>query len=301
MTTLSTAAAPMAPRGFMAKAGTFAAGTALAGAAIFGGATVAPTISSSLAASVQHDFLLTADTAPMVTDFVTSLQNLLDTLGFGNMGEVLGLFSTDSVDITTASTLATLLSTLNPEGATLESITGGFLSQDLTALLDGVQIGGASLGSIPIDDLLGDFIGGDGANTSIGDLLTQLGFGPYVGLLNLPMLDLSPTDTVGDLLNDLLGITSTTSLNDLLTDNGLGDATIATMLGIDPDQPWDEVISNITVGGTIMDPDGTGILGDETLGDLLTSLLGTDADPVTDTTTLTDFLGDLGLFDMLGV
>src|SRR5690625_7755656 len=93
MTIISTVTAPLAPRGFMAKAGTFAAGTALAGAAIFGGATVAPTITSSLAASVQHDFVLTADSD--FPTFTASLQNLLDTLGYGNIGQVLSLFGTN--------------------------------------------------------------------------------------------------------------------------------------------------------------------------------------------------------------
>src|SRR5690625_2214699 len=139
MTIFSVAAAPMAPRGFIAKAGTFAAGTALAGAAIFGGATVAPTISSSLTASVHHDFVLTADSD--FPTFTASLQNLLDTLGYGNMGEVLGLFGTNEDGtpiVTTTSDLSVLLTALNPDHLSLNDITGGFLSQDLTVLLDGV-------------------------------------------------------------------------------------------------------------------------------------------------------------------
>lgn len=300
MTTLTIGTATES-RGFMAKTGALVASTAFAGAALFGGVAVAPTVASSLTASVHQDYVLTADGD--FPTFAESLQTLLTTLGFGNMGQVLGLFGDD---INTSSSLADLLSALNPDGASLDSITFGLLSADFSDLLSQVTMPGADgtpvpLGSIPIDSLIGGFIGGDGANTSIGDLLGLFGLGDYAGLLNLPFFDLSPDTSLADLLNDMLGITSTMTLTDLLNANDLGDATLGGMLGIDPSLPWNEVISGITLGGTLSDPDGTGILGDETLGALLTSLLGTGADPVTDSTTLTDFLGDLGIFDMLGL
>lgn len=291
---------PMAPRGFVAKAGAFAAGTALAGAAVFGGVTVAPTVTAGLSASVQHEVTLNA-----FPTFTESLQTLLDTLEFGTMGQVLGLFGED---ISTSSTLAALLATLNPDGLTLDDVTNNLFSSDISSLLADVQIpvgGGATaaLGEVPIDALIGTFIGGTGANESIGDVLTALGLGPYVGLLDLPFLDLSPNLTVAELLSDMLGIDSDTTLDSLVIGNGqtLGDATLGGLFGIDGSTPWDQFLDNMTVGGTIIDPDGTGILGDETLGALLTSLLGVGADPVTDATTLTDFLGDLGIFSMLGL
>lgn len=301
MSTLSITA-PMGTRGFMTKAGVLTAGTALAGAALFGGVAVAPTVASGITASVQRDYVLTA----AFPTFTESLQTLLDTLGFGNMGQVLGLFGDG---ISTTSELSALLATLNPEGTSLDAVTGGLLSTDLTALLNDVQLpvgdgATAPLGAIPIDDLIGGFIGGAGANTSIGDLLGFFGLGSYAGLLDLPMLGLSPTDTLASLLNEMLGIGATTSINDLLDSNGMTDATIASLLGITPDQlgaGWDQFVGDITVGGTLSDPEGTGVLGDETLGALLTSLLGTDATAVTDSTTLTDFLGDLGIFSMFGL
>ncbi|OBY30143.1 hypothetical protein ACT18_19240 [Mycolicibacter kumamotonensis] len=290
----------MAPRGFVAKAGAFAAGTALAGAAVFGGVAVAPTVTAGLSASVQHEVTLNA-----FPTFTESLQTLLDTLEFGTMGQVLGLFGED---ISTSSTLAALLATLNPDGLTLDDVTNNLFSSDISSLLADVQIpigGGATaaLGEVPIDALIGTFIGGTGANESIGDVLTALGLGPYVGLLDLPFLDLSPNLTVAELLSDMLGIDSDTTLDSLVIGNGqtLGDATLGSLFGIDGSTPWDQFLDNMTVGGTIIDPDGTGILGDETLGALLTSLLGVGADPVTDATTLTDFLGDLGIFSMLGL
>ncbi|GFG86222.1 hypothetical protein MALGJ_28980 [Mycolicibacter algericus] len=293
--------APMAPRGFMAKTGALVASTAFAGAALFGGVAVAPTVASSLAASVQHDYVLTADGD--FPTFAESLQTLLTALDFGNMGQVLGLFGDD---INTSSSLADLLAALNPDHVSLDELTLGLLSTDFSGLLNEVTLPGADgapvpLGLIPIDSLIGGFIGGDGANTSIGDLLGLFGLGDYAGLLNLPFFDLSPDTSLADLLNDMLGITFTMTLTDLLNANDLGDATLAGLLGIDPDADWNEVISGITLGGTLSDPDGTGELGDATLGGLLTSLLGTGADPVTDATTLTDFLGDLGIFSMLGL
>lgn len=292
---------PIAPRGFMAKTGALVASTAFAGAALFGGVAVAPTVASSLSASVHHDYVLTADGD--FPTFAESLQTLLTALDFGNMGQVLGLFGEG---ITTSSSLADLLAALNPDGASLDSITLGLLSTDFSDLLTEVTMPSPDgppvpLGMIPIDSLLGGFIGGEGANTSIGDLLGLFGLGDYAGLLNLPFFGLSPETSLADLLNEMLGIDSQMTLTDLLNANDLGEATLAGMLGIDASDPWDEVISSITVGGTLSDPDGTGTLGAETLGGLLTSLLGYGADPVTDATTLTDFLGDLGIFDMLGL
>ncbi|MEZ0382455.1 hypothetical protein [Mycobacterium sp. pW045] len=292
---------PIAPRGFMAKTGALVASTAFAGAALFGGVAVAPTVASSLSASVHHDYVLTADGD--FPTFAESLQTLLTALDFGNMGQVLGLFGEG---ITTSSSLADLLAALNPDGVSIDELTLGLLSTDFSDLLNEVTLpgeGGAPvpLGLIPIGDLLGGFIGGDGAGTSIGDLLGLFGLGDYAGLLNLPFFGLSPDTSLADLLNDMLGITSTTTLNDLLVDSELDTASIASLLEIDPTADWDDVISNITLGGTLSDPDGTAILGDATLGGLLTSLLGYGADPVTDATTLTDFLGDLGIFDMLGL
>ncbi|ORV49281.1 hypothetical protein AWC02_06655 [Mycolicibacter engbaekii] len=279
------------------KAGALMAGTAFAGAALLGGTAVAPAISAGISASAQHEVMLTA-TYPT---FAESLQSLLDAIELGNMGQVLGIFGDD---IDTATTLAVLLAALNPDDMSLDTATLGMLSADITALLDDVDFGGNPLGSIPITSLLGGFIGGDGAATELGTLLGYVGLGEFAGLLNIPFTDLSPETTVAELLEALLGIDATTSLNDLLDQNGMEDATIGGLLGISPEQlaaGWDSFVSSMVVGGTLADPDGIGVLGDQTLGSLLTALLGTGADPVTDLTTLTDFLGDLGLFEMLGL
>lgn len=298
MSTLSAVAAPVSPRGFIAKAGALAAGTAFAGATLFGGAAAVPMAVPGLTASVQHDYVLTAN--DVVTDFATSLQTLLDALHYGTIGEVLGLFGDD---ITTASSLGDLLAALNPDDTSLNAITLGLLSLPLTDLLNEVPFGTGdeTLGSASIAELLQGFIGGAGADTTIGDLLGLFSMGEYAGLLNLPFLGLSPGDSLGDLLNDMLGINVNASINDLLTASDLGGDTIGGLLGIDPSQPWDEVISNITLGGTLTDPDGTSVLGDATLAGLLGSLLPDGSDAVTDATTLTDFLGDLGIFTMLGL
>lgn len=296
MSTCSTVVAPIGVRGFAVKARTLAAGAVVAGTALLGGTAVAPTITAGLTASVQHEVTLTA-----FPTFTESLQSLLNAVDFGNMGQVLGVFGDG---VSTTSSLATVLAALNPNGMTLDTATWGILSTDLTALLNDVELGGHPLGSIPIDSLVGGLIGGDGADTEVGTLLGYFGLGPYAGLLDLPMFDLSPTDKVGDLLNSMLGIDATTSINDMLNADGMTDATVASLLGITPTQlsaGWDQFVDNMVVGGTLASPDGSGVLGDETLGTLLTALLGTGDDPVTDDTTLTSVLSDLGLFTMLGL
>ncbi|MCV7383642.1 hypothetical protein [Mycolicibacter longobardus] len=296
MSTLSTAAEPMGPRGFVVKAGALAAGTIFAGASLLGGTAVAPTTGTSLTASVQHDIVLSADEA--FPTFTESLQTLLNAIELGTVGQLLAVFGED---ISTSSTLSALLLALNPEGTSLDDITLGLLSTDFSELLSSVEIGGVSLGAIPINELIGDFLGSQGADTSLGTVLTALGLGDYAGLLNIPFTDFSPNTTVAELLELLLGIDSTTTLNDLLVDNELDEATIGGLLGIDSSLPWNQIISGLVVGGTLTEPEGTGVLGDETLGSLLTLLLGTGAEDVTDATTLTDFLDALGIFGMLGV
>ncbi|ORW06954.1 hypothetical protein AWC16_22135 [Mycolicibacter longobardus] len=286
----------MGPRGFVVKAGALAAGTIFAGASLLGGTAVAPTTGTSLTASVQHDIVLSADEA--FPTFTESLQTLLNAIELGTVGQLLAVFGED---ISTSSTLSALLLALNPEGTSLDDITLGLLSTDFSELLSSVEIGGVSLGAIPINELIGDFLGSQGADTSLGTVLTALGLGDYAGLLNIPFTDFSPNTTVAELLELLLGIDSTTTLNDLLVDNELDEATIGGLLGIDSSLPWNQIISGLVVGGTLTEPEGTGVLGDETLGSLLTLLLGTGAEDVTDATTLTDFLDALGIFGMLGV
>lgn len=315
MSTLSIAA-PTESHGFMAKAGALAAGTALAGAALFGGVAVAPTIATSLTGSVQHDYVLTtaADPTDTFPTFEASLQSLLTALKFGNMGQVLGLFGDDADGkalITTGSDLSVLLAALNSKDMSLDTATGHLLSTPIGNLLSDVMVPTgpgttAALGAVPIDDLIGGFIGGTGANESIGTIMTALGLGDFAGLLRLSFLGLSPDMTLSSLLNGLLGISSTTTLDSLVIGNGqtLGDATIGGLLGIDSTElaaNWDQFVDNIKLGGTLIDPDGTGTLGDETLSQLLTSLLPAGSDAVGDGTSVTDFLGDLGIFSMLGL
>lgn len=287
MSTLSTVAAPTGPRGFVAKTGALAAGTALAGAALLGGAVVTPAIPTAFAASVQQEFTLTA-----TPSFEDSLQALLTTLNYGTMGDVLHVFGPT---IGTDSTVGDLLATFNPTHVSLDTMTMGLLTADITDLLNNVQIGGVGLGDMPIDALVGSLLGAGGASTTFGDLLNTFNMGQYAGLLDIPALGLSPDDTVVGMLNTLLGINDTTTLGALAFGDGtLGDATLGGMLGLTSTQlegGWDQFI-----GG--LDLTGAGALGDETLGGFLGSLVGS-TDALTDTTTVTDVLGDLGLFGLL--
>lgn len=111
------------------RGGALAAATVFAGAGLAGAATVGPDLPSSPLAVVHHDYVLTVDPAPMVTDFATSLQNLLNAWDLGTLDEVLAGFGTvpnssPEVDFSVSSTVAQLLTRLNPDGLTLGQIFG---------------------------------------------------------------------------------------------------------------------------------------------------------------------------------
>ena len=294
MSTLSTVAAPMGPRGFVAKAGTLAAGTALAGAALLGGTTVAPVISSGLAASVQQDFALTASPT-----FSESLQSLLGLIKFGDVGQVLNFVAPG---IGSDSTVAQLLAALNSDHYSLDKVTGGLLSMPFDKLLEGITIGNSNLGDVPIDTLVTSMLGGAGASATLGTVMDAMGLHDYAGFLNLPFLGLNPdSTTVADLLNMALGITSTTSINDLLEANGMDSATIGGLLDISPAQlgaDWNLYVDSLNLGGSLLGGAGEN-LGSQDLGDLLGNMLGIGS--LTDDTTLTSILTDLGVFSMLGL
>lgn len=83
----------------------------------------------------------------------------------------------------------------------------------------------------------------------------------------------------------------------------LGNADLNQLLGITSAQlaePWDEFVDNLSTSG-ILSSSPT-ILGDDTLGDLLTALLphGSALPPVVDGTEVAAFLDALGLFGPLG-
>lgn len=304
MTVLSIAAVPTERRWFAAKVAVLAAGSAVAGAALFGGVAAGPLLPGTSFANVQHDVALVALVdAPT---FVQSLQSVFDALHVGNMGDVLGLVGTG---LNTESPLSGLLAALNPgpNPLSLDAITGGLLGSDVGAILQ--QFG---LADTSIDSLVGGLLGGTGADASLYDIATALGLGQFAGLVNA--LDictfgetcgllqsgttLTDNSSMSDWLSAMLKIdTNTASLGQLALGNGtLGDAPLNSLLGISDAQlaqPWDQFVSALPTGGGLLDPEGTGTLGQESLGALLTSLTGGAA--VTDTTTLTDFLGDIGL------
>lgn len=300
--------------------GTVAASAVVAGGSLLGAAAVGPQLPAGPAAHVQ-DVALTA--APT---FEESVQALLNALGIGTVGDLLGKIGLDHEvtpvgPLDTESALSALLADLNPLHTTLDAATGGLLGDQVGAILANTYIGGQAISGLDIDTIAGDLLGKpvDGANAaSIYDLFNALGLGPYAGLVDVlkvfpgGLLDphLTSSDSVGQLLSSLLNVdTSSTTLGELpLTIGGstttLADADLYQLLGIPQaalSAPWDQFVDNLPTSG-VLSPTPT-ILGDESLGDLLTSLLphGSDVAPVVDTTLVTDYLDALGLFAALGL
>lgn len=75
----------------------------------------------------------------------------------------------------------------------------------------------------------------------------------------------------------------------------MDNATLGLLFGMPPTQPWDQYISTLPFGGTLLDPSGD-TWGEQTLGSFLTSFLPEDSGLTIDgTTTITDILEALGL------
>lgn len=297
------------------RVGTVAASAVVAGGSLLGAAAVGPQLPAGPAAHVQ-DVRLAA-----VPTFQESLQALLNVLGVGTVGDLLGKVGLDHEvtpvgPLDTESAFSALLADMNPLGTTLNAATGDILGAPVGALLENMFIGNQPVSDLTIDTLVGDLLGqpvsGAGA-ADINDLFTALGLGQYSGLVDIipnffgTLLNpnLHASDPVGYLLSSLLNVnTSTETLGELpITIGGssttLGDADLNQLLGITTAQlnePWDQFIDNLPTSG-ILSPTQT-LLGDETLGDLLTSLLPHDSAiaPVIDTTLVTDYLDALGLF-----
>lgn len=294
-----------------------AAGVVVAGGALFGAAQLGGLNPAGAFAPAQHqDVALAASPT-----FEESVQALLNALNIGTMGQLLGTLGTDH-DLTppapldTASALSALLADLNPNDTTLGAAIPA-LGAQVGELLNTIYIGNDPISGLPIDTIVGDVLGGPGAGGTIQSLLDSLGLGQYAGLVDViknfngTLLDpnLSPTNSISDLLSSLLNTnTSTELLGSLPITVGnvtttLGNADLNQLLGISSAQlaePWNTFVDNLPTSG-ILSPNPT-ILGDDTLGELLTSLLshGSALAPVVDGTEVAAFLDALGLFGPLG-
>ncbi|MGA8548415.1 MAG: hypothetical protein WB785_24600 [Mycobacterium sp.] len=293
-------------------AGAVVAGGALLGAAQLGGLNPG----EAFQPVQQRDVALAASPT-----FEESVQALLNALNIGTMGQLLGTLGTDHelvppAPLDTASALSALLADLNPNDTTLGAAIPALGSQ-VGELLNTIFIGSTPIGSLPIDTLAGDLLGESATSATIQNLFDTLGLGSYAGLVDViknfngTLLDpnLNPSDSLSDLLSSLLNTnTSTELLGSLPITVGnvtttLGDADLNQLLGITSAQlaePWDTFVDNLSTSG-ILSPNPT-ILGDDTLGELLTSLLphGSALAPVVDGTEVAAFLDALGLFGPLG-
>jgi hypothetical protein len=303
--------------GTATKAGAAAAGTAVVGAALFGAAQIGG-LDPVAALHPAHHREVALAASPT---FEESFQALLDALHIGTMGQLLGTFGLDH-DLTppapldTESAFSALLFDLNPAQTTLGAAVPA-LGAPVGELLNTIYIGNEPISALPIDTVVGDLLGGAGSGATIQSLFDSLGLGTYAGLVDViknfngTLLDpnLNPSDSVSDLLSSLLNQdTSTELLGNLpiTVDNvttTLGNADLNQLLGITTAQlaePWDQFVDNIPTSG-ILSPTPT-LLGDDTLGELLTSLLphGSALAPVVDGTEVAAFLDALGLFGPLG-
>jgi hypothetical protein len=298
------------------KVSAVAAGTAITGAALFGAAQLGGLHPAQVFGPSHRDVALASSPT-----FEESVQALLNALNIGTMGQLLGTLGTDhevtpSAPLDTGSALSALLADLNPNDTTLGAAIPA-LGTQVGELLNTIYIGGDPIGGLPIDTVVGDLLGESTGTADIQNLFDALGLGSYAGLVDViknfngTLLDpnLSPTSSVTDLLSSLLNTdTSTETLGSLpitvdSVTTTLGAADLNQLLGIttaDLALPWDEFVDNLPTSG-ILSSTPT-ILGDESLGDLLTALLphGSDLAPVVDGTEVAAFLDALGLFGSLG-
>lgn len=186
------------------QGGALAAATVLAGAGLLGVATVGPEISAAPVAQAHHNVAL--------VDFPTfseSLQNLLNTMGMGDLNAVLAGFGDvpgTTTPLSVSSDVSALLASFNPDGTTLggvASLFGMSLTEPLyssNAAVDSVLgtgslflVGGVPIGNLDLGDLI-DVVLGDGAGShSLTQLATALNMGsmlsPYVSMINALGLD----------------------------------------------------------------------------------------------------------------
>lgn len=220
------------------KGGALAAATVLGGAGLLGVATAGQEISAAPFAQVHHSAALVA-----FPTFSESLQNLLNTMGVGDLNQVLAVFG-DVPGTTTplgvGSDVSALLAVLNPNGVTLGGVAnllGTSLTEPLYSsnaaidsvlgtgsllLVNGVPIGNVDLGGV-LDAVLGAGAGShpltDLANAvGLGSMLSQ--YGSVINGLGLDNMNIDNcTLNCGQLANITShpGLTVNSSLDDWLS------------------------------------------------------------------------------------
>ncbi|MEB3033224.1 hypothetical protein [[Mycobacterium] nativiensis] len=202
------------------KGAALAAATVLAGAGLFGVAAVGPEISGAPLAPASHSVALTA-----FPTFAESLQNLLNTMGVGDLNQVLAALGDvpgTTTPLSVTSNVSDLLAAFNPDGTTLAGVGNLFgilITEPLYSanaaipsllgtggvwLVNGVPIGNLDLGDL-VNVVLGAGAGThsltDLANAlNLGSMLTQ--YGSMITALGLPNLNvLNCTLSCGNILS----------------------------------------------------------------------------------------------------
>ncbi|MEB3069954.1 hypothetical protein [[Mycobacterium] vasticus] len=115
----------------------------------------------------------------------------------------------------------------------------------------------------------------------------------YTGILGHEVI--TPTTlsgtatTLGQYLHT---VTWSSTVNGTTTTGPLSDQTLASLLGLDPNQTWNDYLSNMLFGGTFFH-EGTDSWGSQTLGELLSSWLPDGSPAVTGLTEVGDYLAAL--------
>src|SRR5690625_619552 len=87
----------------------------------------------------------------------------------------------------------------------------------------------------------------------------------------------------------------TNTVNGTTTTGLLSDQTLGGLLGLDPDETWNDYLSNMMFGGTLFH-EGTSTWGSQEIGDMLQSWLPGDSTLTIDgDTSITDLLEAFGL------
>ncbi|MEB3019899.1 hypothetical protein [[Mycobacterium] crassicus] len=220
------------------KGAALAAATVLAGAGLLGVGTVGPEIAGAPMAPANHSVVLTA-----FPTFAESLQNLLNTMGVGDLNQVLAALGDvpgTTTPLSVTSNVSDMLAAFNPDGTTLAGV-GNIFGISITEPLysanaaipsllgaGGVwMVNGVPIGNVDLGDLVNVALGAGAGTHSLTDLANAVGLGSmltqYAGMittLGLPNLNiLNCTLSCGNILsvNTHPDLTANSSLVDWLS------------------------------------------------------------------------------------
>ncbi|OBH16192.1 hypothetical protein [Mycolicibacter sinensis] len=133
-------------------------------------------------------------------------------------------------------------------------------------------------------------------NSSLNDWLSGILGKPTVDVIQHTFSGLGSTTTVPDTATTLGEYLHTLPVSDT-NSTTMDNATLGLLLHLTPNQTWDQYLSNLPFGGTLLDPSGE-TWGEQTLGALLSSFLPDSSTlTITGDTPITDILEAFGLLN----